>query len=43
MKTVRSLSDMLHEHRAGYLQSKIVHGTSSMSDTERNQVTLGQA
>ena len=37
--TVRSLSEMLHEHKTGYLESKMVHGTSSMSDTERNQVT----
>ena len=37
--TVKSLSQMLHEHKTGYLESKMVHGTSSMSDTERNQVT----
>ena len=37
--TVKSLSKMLHEHKTGYLESKMVHGTSSMSDTERNQVT----
>ena len=37
--TVSSLSEMLHEHKTGYLESKMVHGTSSMSDTERNQVT----
>lgn len=39
--TVRSLSEMLHEHKTGYLESKMVHGTSSMSDTERNQVDAG--
>ena len=38
--TVRSLSEMLHEHKTGYLESKMVHGTSSMSDTERNQVNV---
>ena len=36
--TVKSLSEMLTEHKTGYLESRMVHGTSSMSDTERNQV-----
>jgi len=39
--TVKSLAEMLHEHKTGYLESRMVHGTSSMSDTERNQVDAG--
>ena len=39
VKTVKSLAELLNQHKHSYLENHAVAGTGAMSEAERNQVS----